>query len=84
MDCWQVWGGAFTPKSPFEVGKNRGNRTVFIYVKRAKAKNNVISYIGVARDGMTNASNLKWGFTPDSNPKRGNTKMGNTIEINLS
>ena len=21
MDCWQVWGGAFTPKSPFEVPK---------------------------------------------------------------
>ena len=21
MDCWQVWGGAFNPKSPFEVPK---------------------------------------------------------------
>ena len=33
---------------------------------------------------MTNASNnFKWGFTPDSNPKRDNTKMGNKIDINL-
>ena len=24
MDCWQVWGGAFTPKSPFEVSKKQG------------------------------------------------------------
>ena len=34
--------------------------------------------------GMTNASNFKWGFTPDSNPKRGNKKIGNKININLS
>ena len=34
--------------------------------------------------GITNASNFKWGFTPESNPKRGNTKMGNKIDINLS
>ena len=27
---------------------------------------------------------FKWGFTPDSNPNRGNTKMGNKIDINLS
>ena len=32
---------------------------------------------------MTNASNFKCGFTPDSNPKRGNTKMGSKININL-
>ena len=32
---------------------------------------------------MTNASNVKRGFTPDSNPKRGNAKMGNNIDINL-
>ena len=34
--------------------------------------------------GMTNASNFKCGFTPDSNPKRGNTTMGNKIDIHLS
>ena len=32
---------------------------------------------------MTNASNCKWGFTHDSNPKRGNTKKGNLKDINL-
>ena len=32
---------------------------------------------------MTNASNVKRGFTPDSNPKRGNIKIGNNIDINL-
>ena len=31
---------------------------------------------------MTNASNFKRGFTPDSNPKRGNTKTGNKFDIN--
>ena len=40
--------------------------------------------LGFPEYGMSNASNYKWGFTPDSNPKRGNTKMGNTIDINLS
>ena len=33
--------------------------------------------------GVTNASNCKWGFTPDSNPKRGNTKKGNLKDINV-
>ena len=42
-----------------------------IYVKRANAKNNVISY-----------HNFKWGFTPDSNSKSGNTKIGKNIDIN--
>ena len=49
MDCCQVWGGAFTPKSPFEVTKTGVTKLAFIYVKKAKAKNNIISYIGVAR-----------------------------------
>ncbi len=39
--------------------------------------------VGFLEYGMTNASDFKWGFTLDSNPKRGNTKMGNTIYINL-
>ena len=39
--------------------------------------------LGFTEYGTTNASNFKRGFTPDSNPKRGNTKMGNTIDINL-
>ena len=32
---------------------------------------------------MTNASNVKRGFTPDSNPKGDNTKMRNKIDIHL-
>ena len=39
--------------------------------------------LGFPEYGMTNASNFKWGITPDSNPKRGNTKMCNKIDINL-
>ncbi len=39
--------------------------------------------LGFPEYGMTNASKFKWGFTPDSNPKRGNTKMGDKIDINL-
>ena len=31
--------------------------------------------LGFPDYGMTNASNFKSGVTPDSNPKRGNTKM---------
>ena len=34
---------------PLKSAKNRGKKLVFIYVKRAKAKNNVISYPGVPR-----------------------------------
>ena len=70
MDCWQVWGGAFTPKSPFEVPK-----ILFIYVKRAKDKNIAKLFIGFHEYEMDNASNFMRGFTPDSNPKRGN-EMG--------
>ena len=32
---------------------------------------------------MTNASNAIRGFTPDSNPKKANTKMGNKIDLAL-
>ena len=40
----QVWGEAFTPKSPFVVSKKHGvTKLAFIYVKRAKGKNNVIN-----------------------------------------
>ena len=39
--------------------------------------------LGLPDYGMTNVRNFKRGFTPDSNLKRGNTKMGNKIDINL-
>ena len=38
--------------------------------------------LGFSEYGMTNESNFKWDFTPDSNPIRGNKKMGNKIDIN--
>ena len=104
-----MWGGAFTPTSPFELPKKlhlfmlrgprikniaklfigvpsvrngqcealpltatpkRVTKRAFMYAKRAKAKKTV-SYrtLGLAEYGMTNASNVKRGFTTDSNPK---------------
>ena len=54
----------------------------FIYVRRAKVNNNVISYLGVPRVRSDQCKQL-WGFTPDSNSKRGNTKKGNLKDINL-
>ena len=39
--------------------------------------------LGFPEYGLTNANNFKWGFTPNSNPKRGNKTMGNKIDINL-
>ena len=39
--------------------------------------------LGFPEYGMTHAINVKRVFTPDSNPKRGNTKMVNKIDINL-
>ena len=115
MFCWQAWGGAFTPKSPFEVPKKLhlfmlkgprkkhyqvvryGSRSTkwtmqaisrealplpatpkgvtkwaFIYVKRAKAKTVSYRTLGFPEYGMANASNFTRGFTPASNPERGN------------
>ena len=44
------FGVGLSPQNhPLKSAKNRGKKLVFIYVKRAKAKNNVISYPGVPR-----------------------------------
>ena len=45
----------------------------------------IVSYrtLGFPEYGMTDASNVKRGFIPDSNTKRSNTKMVNNIDINL-
>ena len=64
----------FTPGS----NRVRGNNTwatkfAFIYFKRAKAKKTVsYSTLGFQEYGMANASNFSRGFTPASNPERGN------------
>ena len=38
MDCLQVWGGAVTPKSPFEVSKDRGNKIGFYLCKKGQGR----------------------------------------------
>ena len=63
MDCWQVWGGAFTPNQQ----KTGVTKLVFIYVKRAKAQHIVPWGFGTSK--------LLRGFTPDSNPKRGSKNV---------
>ena len=63
------------PATPKGVTTYIGNELGFIYVKRAKAKNSIMSYIRASEYEMTNASNFMRGFTPASNPKSGN-EMG--------
>ena len=63
----------FTPASNPERGNNIwATKWAFIYVKRAKAKNSVIPTLGFPEYGIANASNFTRGFTPASNPERGN------------
>ena len=63
------------PATPKGITTYIGNELAFIYVKRAKA--NKVSYrtLGLPEYEITNASNFMRGFTPASNPKRGN-EMG--------
>ena len=71
MFCWQAWGGAFTPKSPFEVPK----KLHLFMLKGPKKKTLPSCSLGFQEYEMDNASNFTRGFTPASNPKRGN-EMG--------
>ena len=71
------------PSTPKGVNSIWATKWVFIYVKRAKAKNSVISYLGFPEYGMANASNFTRGFTPASNPERGNNIMGNEMGFYL-
>ena len=41
--------GLSSQNHPLNLAKNRGNKIGFFYVKRAKAKNDVVSYPGVPR-----------------------------------
>ena len=71
MFCWQAWGGAFTPKSPFEVPKK-----LHLFMLKGPRKKILPSCsLGFQEYEMDNASNFTRGFTPASNPKRGN-EMG--------
>ena len=63
----------FTPARNPERGNNIGAmKWAFIYVKRAKAKTVSYRTLGFPEYGMANASNFTRGFTPASNPERGN------------
>ena len=63
----------FTPASNPERGNNIGAmKWAFIYVKRAKPKTVSCRTLGFPEYGMANASNFTRGFTPASNPERGN------------
>ena len=72
------------PATPKGVNSICATKWAFIYVKRAKAKKTVsYSTLGFQEYGMANASNFSRGFTPASNPERGNHIMGNAIGVYL-
>ena len=63
----------FTPARNPENGNNIwATKLAFIYVKRAKAKTVPYRTLGFPLYRMANASNFTGGFTPASNPERGN------------
>ena len=63
----------FTPASNPERGNNIwATKWAFIYVKRAKAKNSVISYLRVPRVRNVQCKQFHPRVTPASNPERGN------------
>ena len=63
----------FTPASNPERGNNIGAmKWAFIYVKRAKAKNTVISYLMVPRVRNGQCKQFHARLYPCHNPERGN------------
>ena len=69
---------AITPEGNPKRGNKKGNNIDMYLCKKSKAKTRVISYLRAPEYGMTNGSNLRVAFTPDSTPKRG--KKGVTQE----
>ena len=63
----------FTPASNPERGNTIwATEVAFIYVKRPKPKNSVISYLRVPTVRNGQRKQFYGGFTPASNPERGN------------
>ena len=63
----------YTPASNLERGNNIwATKLAFIYVKRAKAKNSVISYLMVPTVRNGRCKQFYARFYPASNPERGN------------
>ena len=71
------------PATPKGVNSIWATKWAFIYVKRAKAKKVSYRTLEFPECGMSNASNFTRGFTPASNPERGNNIMGNAIGVYL-
>ena len=60
-----------TPKGVIK----KGNKIdMYLCKKKSNSKTSVVSYLRVPEYGMTNGSNLRVAFTPDSTPKRGKKK----------
>ena len=68
---------------PKRVNEKMGTKMDINVCKSAKAKITYISYHMVLRIRNGKCKHLKFGFTPDSNPKVV-TKRGNTIKMYLS
>ena len=78
----------FTPASNPERGNNiiinYGQRNGLLFMlKRPRLKTVSYRTLGFPEYGMTNASNFTRGFTPASNPERGNNLMGNEMGFYL-
>ena len=66
----------FTPASNPERGNTIwATEVAFIYVKRPKPKNSVISYLRVPTVRNGQCKQFYGGFTPASNPERGNNTL---------
>ena len=63
----------FTPASNPERGNNNGQRNGLLFMlKGSRLKTMSHRTLGFPEYGMANASNFTRGFTPASNPERGN------------
>ena len=71
-----------TPKGVTTYGQRNG---LLFMLKGQRLKKTVShSTLGFQEYGMANASNFSRGFTPASNPERGNNIVGNAIGVYLS
>ena len=69
-----------TPKGVTTYGQRNG---LLFMLKGPMLKTVSYRTLGFQEYGMTNASNFSRGFTPASNPERGNNIMGNAIGVYL-
>ena len=62
-----------------------GQRNWLLFMLKGPRLKKTVSYstLGIKDYGMSNASNFNRGFTPASNPERGNNIMGNEMGFYL-